>query len=99
MKIISGGSWNSEYGFTISTYDWINNHLNNASYILDNCRNTLANNKTCIVMIHPQDFTTNNKFDENKYKEFLKLLDGVKRLNANVVNFRDIYYKDRIKLN
>ncbi len=99
IKIISGGSWNSEYGFTISTYDWINNYLNNASYVLDNCRNTLANNKTCIIMIHPQDFTTNNKFDESKYKEFLKLLDGVKRLNANVVNFRDIYYKDRIKLN
>jgi len=99
IKIVSGGSWNTEYGFTISTYNWINHRLNNVSYILGNCKNTLADNKPCIIMIHPQDYTTDNKFDKEKYDEYLKLLDGVEKLDANIVNFRDIYYKDRIELN
>lgn len=99
IKIISAGHWNSEYGFTISTFDWTNHSLQNASYVLDNCKASLDNNENCIIMIHPQDYTTNNELDEEKYNEYTKLLDGIKELNASVVNFRDIYYKDRIILN
>ena len=99
FHILSSRSSNNEYGYTQSTYDWTNLVLEDYKTVLLGCKNDLDNNKTCIIMIHPQDFVTDHKLDERKYEEYLNLLDSIKSLDANIINFRDLIKKDYIILN
>ena len=93
MKVISSGFWNSgEYGFSISPYDWGEKNLLNVSYVLEDCEADLQNTGYCVIMFHPQDYATNNKFDEEKYGLFLELLDSIEKQNVTVSNLRDLYY-------
>ena len=43
-------------------------------------------------MIHPQDYLTADRtqINEKKYTEFVKLLDGLEKLNASFKNFKDV---------
>ena len=85
FKIISAGYWNSKYGFNVSTYNWEEKKLNDYKDVLKNCEKDLDNNKTCIIMMHPQDYLKN-------YSSYTKLLDGLDELNASVINFKDLNY-------
>ena len=90
FKIISAGHWNSKFGFTQTTYDWVENKLNSAEQVLEGCKKDLEEDSSCIIMIHPQDYATNNQIDEKKYAEFVNLLNGIDMLNAKVVTFSDL---------
>lgn len=94
IKVISSGFQNKEFGFSASTFDWERDIFVNHIEVLKDCEKVLDKNETCIIMIHPQDYLTNNKFDSVKYKEYEKLLEGLSGLNATIVTFRDLYYKD-----
>lgn len=98
IKIISSGFENREFGFSVSTYDWGNHTFTNYREVLEKCENELDINETCIIMIHPQDYTRNGKFDSEKYNQYLTLLNRIDELNATVVTFRDLYYEDVIRL-
>lgn len=94
IKVISSGSWNKEFGFSVSTYDWGNHSFTDYHEILEKCWNELEKGETCIVMIHPQDYTTNGVLDYSKYTQYISLLSAIDSLNATVVTFRDLYYRD-----
>lgn len=94
LKVISSGFENREFGFSVSTYDWGNHTFTNYREVLEECKNELDRNETCIIMIHPQDYTTDNKLDYEKYNQYIELLNEINELNATVVTFRDLYYGD-----
>lgn len=99
IEIISAGHWNSEYGFSISSYDWRGEQIRDAQEVLKECQEDLDKYKTCIIMLHPQDYMTDGKLNYTKYNEYIELLDGLEKLNASIVNFRDLYRKDFLVLN
>lgn len=90
FKIISANARNSVYGFTTSTYDWDNYNFVSYEDVIESCSQTLDKGNNCIIMIHPQDYISNNKFNPEKYKNYIRLLEGIKELDAKVVNFRDL---------
>ena len=98
IKIISSGFYNREFGYSVSTYDWENHSFMDYKEILSECLNELEKNETCIVMMHPQDYVTDGKFDNEKYQQYIQLLDNVDKLNATIVTFRDLYYKDAVRV-
>jgi predicted deacetylase len=99
IKIISSGFENIEAGFTMSTYDWKNKSFTDYEKVLADCNDELNKNETCIIMIHPQDYITDGKLDEEKYSQYTALLNGMNKLNATIVTFRDMYNKGVIKIN
>lgn len=100
IEIVSAGYLEGDYGFTSSVFDWENKKLENYSDVINECNEILNQNKTCIIMIHPQDYVNENgELDEKKYKNYLGLLNGIEELNATIVNFRDMSRKDYIFVN
>ena len=99
IRIISSGFENKEFGFSASTYDWTNRTLTDYEEVLLECGNELDKNETCIIMIHPQDYITDGELDSEKYNQYISLLDGLDGLNATIVTFRDLHYKDLIVVN
>jgi len=80
----------NDYGYTQSMYDWDKHKLIDYNEILKSCNETLDNNQTCIIVIHPQDFVTDGKLDSTKYENYINLLDNLDSLNANIITFRDL---------
>jgi predicted deacetylase len=99
INIVSSGFKLKEFGFSVSTYDWKTHKFANYREVLKQCNADLDKNETCIIMIHPQDYVSNGKLDLEKYEQYINLLEGIDDLNATVVTFRDLYYKDVIRLN
>ena len=92
FRIISGTSQNSEYGYTTTTFDWGGtNRFNDYEYVINSCNNSLNSINKCIIMVHPQDYLTNGVFDQEKYNQYIALLLEIKKLNATIINFRDIF--------
>ena len=98
IKIISSGFYNREFGYSVSTYDWENHIFVNYREVLSECLDELEKNETCIIMMHPQDYITDGKLDNQKYQQYIQLLDNVDELNATIVTFRDLYYKDAVRV-
>lgn len=98
MRVISAERLNSDYGYTQSSYDWNSYQFVDSKTVLEGCNKTLNQNRTCIIMLHPQDYTTNEKFNYRKYQHYLSLLDGIDKLNATTITFRDLYHKGVVRL-
>jgi hypothetical protein len=60
--------------------------------IIDGCNESLNSKNLCVIMVHPQDFHqgTNRTIDEQRFNKFIGLLDGLNRLNARSVTFKDL---------
>ena len=60
--------------------------------VINDCKTALNNKKVCVVMIHPQDYvgTDGINIDNAKYKQYVKLLNGLKTLNAKFITFRQL---------
>ena len=99
LKIISADFYNSKYGYTQSPYNWNKNEFVGHEEVLNSCAKTLDENKTCVIMIHPQDYTINGRLSEKKYKNYINLLEGIDELNARVVTFRDMEHGNVEMLN
>lgn len=81
-------------GYTTTTYYYSQDRFVYSGEVLGSCKTTLDEGEVCAIMMHPQDFTTDGKIDEDKYAEYIKVLDGLKNLNAQVVNFRQAFCKE-----
>jgi peptidoglycan/xylan/chitin deacetylase (PgdA/CDA1 family) len=80
-------------GYNAETEEYLKSDLVPVSEILDACKKSLENRNLCVIMIHPQDYVLSNDrntLDENKYKEFIKLLDELKKLNVKFSAFKDL---------
>jgi hypothetical protein len=83
-----------EYGGTNEsstyTYNWINNSIVSLDLIKKECGFKFNKSGICVIIVHPQDYITNNKIDEDKYNQFTSLLDWIKEENINTINYRDL---------
>lgn len=98
FKIVSAGE--NEYsmgelafvGYTARTYDFSNSRFIPASDVIRDCNESLNKNGLCVVMIHPQDYLDSERpkqIDPARYIEFLKMIEGLKGLNAEFKTFKD----------
>lgn len=47
--------------------------------------------KLCVIMLHPQEFSNKDlQVDEEKYREYIKLLDLLETMQVSVVRFNDV---------
>ncbi len=50
-----------------------------------------AGDKLCVIMLHPQEFSNKDlQVDEEKYREYIKLLDLLGTMQVSVVRFSDV---------
>jgi len=82
-----------------STFDWDTHELRDFRDVLAECDEALNETGLCVIMLHPQDYANGKgELDSEKYFEYLALLEGIGKLDANVVNFRDLYYDEFVYL-
>jgi predicted deacetylase len=99
IKVISAGYLSGQYGLTSSTFNSEDGKTEHYTTVLKQCEVTLMQNRTCVIVIHPQDYLTSGKIDEEKYLNYILLLEGIQDLNVTVINFRDLETKEYIRLN
>ncbi len=67
-------------GKTTETYDFANSRFISAEEVIDACEEGLALRNICVITIHPQDYLDDqDEIDEERYQEFIKLLDELKK--------------------
>lgn len=79
-----------DFDYSASTYDFPNKRLVPIQDIVEKCDDSLMKKNLCIIMVHPQDYATNDKFDEEKFDTYLQLLDKLEDLNASFVRMKDL---------
>lgn len=89
FEVISGYA-TEEFDAVVSTYDFGTHALIPPADVLRACDGKFEAGRTCIVMLHPQDYATDDRLDETKYRAYLELLDGLGARGAKVVTFREL---------
>ncbi len=90
----------SEFGITHlssegkGVYDYDASTWNNvpALEVAHECEKRFdAGDKLCVIMLHPQEFSNKElQVDEEKYREYTKLLDLLETMQVSVVRFNDV---------
>ena len=89
IRIISSEGMNKfDYGAT--SFNFLTSTANSPETILRDCKTRVAQTSLCVVMIHPQDFTTKNALDPVKYAMYLDILDSLQAANYTFVRFKDL---------
>lgn len=99
FKIITSGqvgytSGNvSVIGYNARTYDFTTSTFIDSEKVLFDCKRSLQRNGYCVIMIHPQDYTTlkdgKRVLDDYKYADLLNLIEGLKGLNRDFSTLED----------
>lgn len=99
FKVITGTKW--EYnieknflilGYTTKTVDYTVSKDIPVEKIIRECKTSIKEIGYCEIMIHPQDFFTeesNKNLDQERYSQFLELLDKLKELEIESTTFKD----------
>jgi len=77
----------SAFDFDVTTFDFNEMAHVGADEILADCSYYFEEQGYCIIMIHPSDFITAGVFDNHKYAQYIRLLNGVRRVAADTVSF------------
>ncbi len=79
-------------GYTKATKYSKKYELTPVNEVLDSCRVSLQLRNVCVILLHPQDFASDDKatMSDDRYKKFVELLDGLKTMNATFVNFKEL---------
>ena len=93
FKVVSAGQGNYyDYSVAMHYFEEGNDDFtHDVDYILDYCLGEFSAGRTCIIMLHPQEFATNDALDEEKYARYLDLLAKLKEKEANFIGFMDLY--------
>ena len=86
--ISSEGIGRFDYG--AATFDYDTDTLVPVDRIIEDCAVTVVRTRLCVVMLHPQDFTTNGSIDETKYVLYLDTLDRLQAHDYTFVRFKDL---------
>ncbi len=81
---------NAYFDYNASTFDFDKDELEPVEHVIKDCYRGYQERGLCVIMLHPQDFMTNNKHDEAKFSNYIYLLDGLQKLNAQFVTFSDL---------
>lgn len=79
-------------GYTTKTSSYLTTDKIEVERIVKECEISLQERRYCEIMIHPQDFFTEDNYGEIdliKYTQFLNLLDRLKELEAESTTFKD----------
>jgi len=90
IKYISADNQNEKFDMSVATYNFIENKPRSNQEVLDKCDIVFKENMPCIVVIHPQDYTTDDKLDEEKYSDYLSLLDELRKRNIYSATFSEL---------
>jgi len=94
IKYISADNRNEKFDMSVATYNFIENKPRSNQEVLDTCDNIFKENKFCVIVIHPQDYTTNGNLDEEKYSDYLNLLGELRKRNVYSATFSELGKED-----
>lgn len=77
------------YDYTAKTYDFEMNVSIDNDAIIEDCLRGFEAKRLCVIMIHPQDFADGSTIDEERYAQYLDLLDRIDKLDARSATFED----------
>jgi len=78
-------------GYSARTFEFGNNEeFVPVSEVISDCKSGLKENNLCVIMIHPQDYLIDGEMNQEKYNEFIKMLDQLEQLNAEFITFKDL---------
>jgi hypothetical protein len=83
-----------EIGYTVSTYSYTTQQIVSNKEIISKCKQSLEKNNLCVVMIHPQEYSSdpNNpkEISPERFNDFKEMLDGLEKLESNFGTFKDL---------
>lgn len=79
-------------GFSTTTKHSDLSDLNPIDDVIKDCDASLDLKNICVIMMHPQDYVNQDgvTMNETRYIQFVKLLDGLDKLNATFTTFKDL---------
>ena len=89
IAIISSAGEN-EFDYGATAFNFMTGTLNSAETIIHDCAKRVVQTSSCVVMMHPQDYTTNNVLDPIKYQLYLDVLTMLKSNDYTFVRFKDL---------
>lgn len=79
-----------KWDYDATTYDYGTNELLEVETVVSSCEEQLKTDNTCIVMLHPQNFTDGPDHNEALYQEYyIKLLDELQAKGYSFARFKD----------
>lgn len=82
-----------QLGDTVSNYYYSQTNNSNIEGIYEKCKASLDNQNYCVVLVHPQEFSSNINdplvLDKDKFENFKSLLKTLDTLNASYGTFKD----------
>ena len=93
FKVLSSWGGESYFDYTAALNDLENGSTpeHSVNDVLEICLGSFVKKTPCVIMLHPQEFVLENKFNEEKYADYLALLDVLSKNGANFVTFMDVY--------
>lgn len=82
ISYISEDDYGSSTDMTVSTYDFRNDLMVDNRDVLEACLLKFAENKPCVIVLHPQDYMTGDDVDEEKYSKYIELLKALDKLGV-----------------
>ncbi len=79
----------SEFTTTTVDYGTDSEKLKPVKDIVDSCKQGLRTNNLCIVLVHPQDYTTDDMLDESKYAKFTNLINQLSVIDADFMTIEE----------
>jgi peptidoglycan/xylan/chitin deacetylase (PgdA/CDA1 family) len=89
IRYLSADNTDGEFGMDATTYDFPNKKMVEVPDVLKGCDKKFAENKTCIIVLHPQDYLTGDAIDPEKYAKYIELLTTLRDKSLLTVTFRD----------
>ncbi len=89
IRYLSAERADGEFGMDATTYDFPNKKMVEVPDILHACEKKLGENKACIIVLHPQDYMTDDGVDPEKYAKYIELLTTLRDKSLLAVTFRD----------
>ena len=85
-------SGNGYYDYDAKTWNYDDNISISATDVIKTCDDTFeSGDDLCVVMLHPQDFLDEEgNLSEQKYQEYIKLLELIKASEFSTVRFSDM---------
>jgi hypothetical protein len=91
IKYLSGDDdTNSDYGMSVATFDFLANKLIENEEVLKKCDSRFDQKKICVIVVHPQDYMTDDKIDPEKYRKFTDLLTELRNRNVYSTTFSEL---------
>ncbi|NTW14323.1 MAG: DUF2334 domain-containing protein [Candidatus Moranbacteria bacterium] len=88
-SVVSGYD-TGEFDAVVSTYDFDRHAIVPVGSIFEKCDEKFAAHRSCVIMLHPQDYVTDDRVDEEKYRSYLELLQGFSERGVKVVTFGEL---------